>query len=44
MQIDRIFKKDLMPSLCNYLILEVRRINLVTVIRRIEKRNALSTA
>lgn len=44
MQIDRIFKKDLMPRLGNYLILEVRRINLVTVIRRIEKRNALSTA
>lgn len=43
-QIDRIFKKDLIPSLGNLLVPQVRRIDLVTVIRRIEKRNALSTA
>ena len=43
-QIDRIFKKDVLPSLAQRSVFEIARTDLVEVLRKIERRSALSTA
>lgn len=43
-QIRRIFKKDLLPSLGERSVFEITRADLVEVLRKIERRNALSMA
>ncbi|KIH83022.1 Integrase [Pseudomonas batumici] len=43
-QIDRFFQKDILPGLGKLLVPEIQRADLLMTIRRIEKRNALSTA
>lgn len=43
-QIDRYFQKDILPGLGKLLVPEIQRGDLLMTIRRIEKRNALSTA
>ena len=43
-QIDRIFKKDVLPSLGHRPVLEIARTELVEVLRRIERRKAWTTA
>lgn len=43
-QIDRIFAKDILPTLGKRSIFDVARTDLVEVLRKIERRNALTTA
>jgi integrase len=43
-QIDRIFAKDILPALGQRSIFDVARRDLVEVLRKIERRNALTTA
>ena len=43
-QIDRIFDKDVLPTLRNLSIFEIKRQDLLEVLRRIERRQALTTA
>ena len=43
-QIDRIFAKDILPTLGQRSIFDVARRDLVEVLRKIERRNALTTA
>lgn len=43
-QLDRIFKKDVLPTLAQRSIFEIARADLLDVLRRIERRKALTTA
>ncbi|OGA61302.1 MAG: integrase [Burkholderiales bacterium RIFCSPHIGHO2_01_FULL_64_960] len=43
-QIDRIFNKDVLPTLRNLSIFEIKRQDLLEILRKIERRRALTTA